>query len=389
MSPLGEPGQSRSGDGQVGPSSLFRREAIEHAGRRLEGEVVLWSPLPASLFAWGALFTLAVAIAIFCFVPFPRAYAVRGVVLPEEGIVRVQAPQAGTVELLVAEGDVVALGAPIAIVRRQEVVESLYPSDQSGVADASLLDAMEFQQRDLSRRQEMVEAELAATRAQRDLQLQRIALGRERLRAIEQMASRGFVASTELAARRSDVLALEQASASLDAAIIALRRQAGDLASRRAEIAATFRSVVIAPIGGRIALLIARPNQAVAAGGVLAVMEPPNGAFEVEFYAPSNAIGSIQVGQEVRLMYDAFPVQTFGAGRGQIVGISDTALAQEEILPPSPPAAEPVYRVRATIRSGGQEHALRSGMQLSGEIITERRSLLQWVAGPLVKGGRP
>ncbi len=58
------------------------------------------------------------------------------------------------------------------------------------------------------------------------------------------------------------------------------------------------------------------------------------------------------------------------------------------------PGAEPVYRIvvtldRQTIRTYGNEHALRAGMVFEADILQDRRRLIEWWLEPLfgVTGG--
>jgi hypothetical protein len=46
--------------------------------------------------------------------------------------------------------------------------------------------------------------------------------------------------------------------------------------------------------------------------------------LQAEIYIPSRAIGFVKPGQEVRLLYDAFPYQRFGAYRGRVVAASSS-----------------------------------------------------------------
>ena len=57
-------------------------------------------------------------------------------------------------------------------------------------------------------------------------------------------------------------------------------------------------------------------GQAVDPAKPLMTLTPRGGALRAELYVPSRAIGFVKTGQRVRLLYDAFPYQKFGPGRG-------------------------------------------------------------------------
>jgi membrane fusion protein len=92
-------------------------------------------------------------------------------------------------------------------------------------------------------------------------------------------------------------------------------------------------------------------------------------------------------------MYQAFPFQKFGVGRGRVLSVSRTVLAPEEVAMPGLNLTEPVFRVRVAlermdIEAYGQSIPLQAGMTLSADIVVERRNLLEWLFDPLYAAGR-
>lgn len=92
-------------------------------------------------------------------------------------------------------------------------------------------------------------------------------------------------------------------------------------------------------------------------------------------------------------MYAAFPYQKFGSGRGTVVSVSRTVLAPGDVSVPGLAIQEPTFRVKVrlasnSVRAYGQEMALQPGMLLTADIITSRRSLLEWLFDPLFAAGR-
>ena len=88
------------------------------------------------------------------------------------------------------------------------------------------------------------------------------------------------------------------------------------------------------------------------------------------------------------ILYDAFPYQNFGTYGGRIVSISQTILTAPEVGGPVA-THEPAYKVtaqldRPDIEAYGRRITLQPDMLLKADIILERRSLLQWLFGPLL-----
>ena len=93
-------------------------------------------------------------------------------------------------------------------------------------------------------------------------------------------------------------------------------------------------------------------------------------------------------GQAVRILYDAFPYQSFGTYRGQVVRVSQTILKGSDLSAPVT-LQEPAYKVtvaldRQDIDAYGQAIPLQADMLLRADIILDRRSLLRWLLDPLL-----
>jgi membrane fusion protein len=346
---------------------------------------------------------------------FDRVATVRGIVLPTSGVSRLVAPQPGMVTaVLVRQGAGVRRGEPI--LRIASTV--LLPTGTA--ASAQQLAAFERQER-ISREGMSVEARRAEAErgrvaeqmaqlsasarslaAQVKLQNERIASNELRLRNLAPLRERGYVSVLTYQQQEEMVLQLRQQLAELEQRragagheLQQLRFRAEELEaeSRRANLQsaaslselergaagaqAEAEMTLAAPVAGRIAALHAFPGRNVAAAEELATIVQGD-ALEVLLFVPPSAAGSLRPGQAVTLRYDAFPYQRYGVGRGIVREIASTAS-------PVPGGAEaaPSYRVRVALAGNGAPFALRPDMSLSGSIVIERRSLIDWLLAPL------
>src|SRR5271165_6136237 len=98
--------------------SLFRQEAIDAQREKLLGELSTARPVPMWIFTLLAA-SFATACVVFAFVgEYTRRERVEGFLAGDVGAARILSPQAGTVtQLLVKEGDEVATGSPIALLK--------------------------------------------------------------------------------------------------------------------------------------------------------------------------------------------------------------------------------------------------------------------------------
>ena len=114
---------------------------------------------------------------------------------------------------------------------------------------------------------------------------------------------------------------------------------------------------------------------------------PTHSELQAELLVPARAIGFVEVGQPVRILYDAFPYQHFGTHRGKIVSISQTLINAANAAGPIA-FNQPAYRVVASLESlriqaNGKSVPLQPDMLLRADIILERRTLLSWLLQPL------
>ena len=127
------------------------------------------------------------------------------------------------------------------------------------------------------------------------------------------------------------------------------------------------------------------------AGSIVLSLLPGGAELEAIVYVPTRGIAFIEPGQDVRLRFHAFPYERFGVHKGKVYEVSHTVLLPEEVTDVT--LQEPSYRVRVRLSSQqiqayNRELPLRAGMTLDGDVITERRSLVQWLFDPIysIKG---
>lgn len=150
----------------------------------------------------------------------------------------------------------------------------------------------------------------------------------------------------------------------------------------------TSGSVLSAPVSGQVVALGARVGEVASAQIPLVTIAPEGSALEARLLVPTRAAGMLRVGLDVRLMVDAFPFQRFGALEGSVREVARAVVRPNEIAAPIE-IQEAVYAVRVAIPQGGfrvygSERPLESGMTLTADIITDRRSFMDWLLDPLL-----
>ena len=411
---------------------LFRGEVLEAQQSQWLGTVLLAPRLSFRLFTGFAVTAAAVTLGFLFFADYTDRATVNGWLVPEQGMVRVYAPQAGIVsELAVGEGQLVGAGAVLArltselssevgFATRQEVVQRLQSRRHSMAAER------DRRVRLFAEQTAGLETKLAGARAGLDQLADEITLQRRRLEVAERSYARyralfgrellpmsrldeadeqRLDQALQLAGLERSRTVLEQDMAELERELVRLPlehenelgtidREIAALEQDLAEAEARREVVVTAPVSGVVTGLQVEAGSGVMAALPLLSLVPEDARLEVDLFAPGRAIGFVRPGQAVLLRYAAFPYQKFGLHRGTVRSISRAAINPAEFssavagLTSLFGEGEPVYRIRVdlerqTVTAYGDEVPLQAGLAVEADIMLETRRLIEWVLDPL------
>lgn len=414
ISPRAEPAQD-----------LFRAEALN-----ARADLRLGRPIGLLPISWGAigLFLLALLTAVAVLLvtgTYTRKETGRGILRPASGESRILAPEAGIVTYIgVSEGDIVPAGHVLAVISTERV------SIGGGSADSAILTSLEAEERSLrarldagassasldtnasASRVQSLEAERRAVQAAAGAARERLQLADEALRLALPVAERGYLSREDIRRREEAVIVQKQALADVEGRIesisaqiaetrtlaarrpftaIAERGQIEDrlaaIAKERAQLAMRRGYAIRAPLPGRVTALQASRGRMTTDQPLMSIV-PQGVALVAEVYLPSTAIGFLKPEQRVRLMFDAFPFERFGALQGRVTTISHTILRPDEVGA-AVKVEEPVYRVlvaldQQALSAFGRPIPLQSGMALSADVVIEMRSFADWLFEPLL-----
>ncbi len=372
--------------------------------------------------ATASLVVAALALVAGIVIKVPETVTGRFMLVPTRGADPVRAPQEGVV-LHVGRGEATA-------VRRGDtlfVVASEPASDRG--ADREGLEATvaagPLSRRDLLAQLEGVRKADASERERLDSRMvtssRSITAKREQLRISRDLEARGqrgltsgVTSEVDLANLRLDASRLEddlaiaeggladskaaRARLDFDTAVreVDLRERVRrlDLDIRQSEARlAAFRAsgtrsstglLVASPCDGMLLRLRVRAAGAfVAQGDVLADLACATDSLVVEFEVSASGIGRVRVGQDVRLLYDAFPYQRYGVRFAEVTWVGATSGT-------SALGDTAGFRARArpddaTIRVDGAERPFVPGMGGTARVVIERRRLIAYAFAPLMQ----
>lgn len=410
--------------------SLFRKEVLEHKRHRLEGAVSLIQPPIFRRLTVLILTVVVVSLVFLSLGQYTRKERVSGVIEPDAGLLRVEASQSGLIsQVLVSEGQFVEAGAPLLR------IASVKHSSQELELNQTLLNQYQFQLDSLERQitqqlaQDALDLEqlnlqkiaLAQRLSELDSQAatfkQRLTLNKQMVEQVGSLKGTGYISELELQRQKDTLLSLQQQDSSIKSERVSLVSQLqqlekqieqrplqqqtriAQLESQRADLKMQLSSIeqqrlgeLRAPKSGIVSGLTAKVGKTVATGQSLLSVLPENSEMQAIVYVPTSAFGFVDVGQNARLRYHAFPYEKFGVYDGTIKEISNSVILPDEATTPSL-LTEPAYRVvvalhNQDIQAYGKATPLRAGMRLDADIVIEERSLLRWLFDPVfsIKG---
>ena len=407
--------------------TLFRQEAIDFLHQRNSwGEVVSLQPVSSTILGWTLAGLVAVSLCFLSIAQYARKETVSGYLAPTFGTAKIFVPQQGFVkDIRVKEGQEVAEGDPLLTVVTSQI-------NANGDDVNSTVLAVLAQQRNVIERQvaaeerrtaserdrlastiKGIEGEIDQLEDQRNIQNERLKLSESFVATGAKLVASGALAAIELKRREQGALEQKQNVVTLDQQITARRTQLTDarhtleqlpavvaervrvlrndlssIEQRVAEVNGRQAYVIKAPTSGRVSTLQATVGQIADPKHMQLEIIPVDAQLQAELFFPTRAFGFVRPGQQVRLLYDAFPYQKFGAYRGSVTELSHAILSGNETTGPIT-LKEPAYRVtvaleRPDIDAYGRKMPLQPDMLLKADVILEQRSLLRWLLDPVL-----
>jgi membrane fusion protein len=406
---------------------LFRQEVIDfQQHNRQWGQVALLQPLSAKIITWFIAAAVSLFVAFVFFGQYARKETVIGYLTPAAGTAKIFAFRQGTIkEIFVKEGQQVEKDQPLLSIETSQIAAN------GEDINASMLATLEAQRNllttQIAAEQERIKSEQARLTAltgglmaevselqdQIESQKEAVRVSKDIVSSVTELKAKGLISSLEYAQRELTALGQKQKLNSLNQERAARQNQltetrysleqlptvmAGKIQSLRSELAATEQRVseitgrrayvIRAPDAGRISTLQATVGQFVDPRRPQMEIIPNDSALQAELFVPTRGIGFVQPGQEVRILYEAFPHQQFGTYAGRVNEISQTILTRSDASGPVE-LKEPAYRVtvaleRPDIDAYGKRIPLQAGMLLSADIILEKRSVMRWFLDPLL-----
>lgn len=414
--------------------SLYREEAVQAKSDRLDGDILLAQSWSSWIIFWIVVATIIVTITYLLLVSYTKRATAMGQLVPNGGAIFINAPGNGTVSRIhVSEGQRVSAGDILFTLKDERYFSRDKTStSQKGqrfaqqfhaalqVEESALLeervqvnDLSQKTQHALERQIQSLNEEIIEINAQIKQHEDRVILAKNKLGKHQELVRAGFFTEHALTELEDNLVALQTQA-------VSYQRERKSLEGRMVELRSELLSnpnkakISLSTIEGKLSLLqqkiqerdiqsevnIVAPIDGVITGITalagqltgsqpLAILLADDAKLEAHVYLGSKEVGFAEVGQKVRLRYQAYPYQKFGQYSGTLTEISQSPVARES-LPTmfSQLAGSDFYRAVIKIDSQfatvyRQEKRLVSGMIVEADIEQERRKLIEWILEPL------
>lgn len=405
--------------------NLFRKQAVAALSKRPFGRPIANYPRPWS---WITLLIICVAVTATGFLAtaeYSRKESVRGWLVARDGVTKISHDAAAVViDVLRDPGDVVAVGEPIIVLGRRSRLDDGTDSLTTQLLELQEQAAAVVREKEIAQSAAAIETESIAAQLRlldveqqgayesQRRQRQRIAAAAKQLSRFASAKDSGAITDRELMQRQDELSAMQLALIAMQQAanvrqrerqkleerakrlpleterlIAGLNAELSKLQQQRAGQRAVQRVVLVAPVAGKLASVAVHAGDSIVPQQLLATILPRELSLTADVYVPSSAVGFVQPGQPVRVLYDAFPYQRFGAFSGQVASVADFVLLPDEI-PPTFQLREAAFKVTVEIQQDDLKTAagairLRPGMLLVADLVLETRTLVHWLLAPL------
>ncbi|CCW31363.1 putative Colicin V secretion protein [Xenorhabdus nematophila F1] len=187
----------------------------------------------------------------------------------------------------------------------------------------------------------------------------------------------------ELQDLKNDVSAIDR---KLDKETASLTVEIADIAQKILITEKQKEYLIVAPFDGMITSVTAHIGERVTAGQQIAVLIPQGATEKVELFSPSDSLGEVTSGQQVRMRVSAYPYQWYGKIAGIIETISAAPVnVTSQMQMKGEEVKKGLFRIVVQPKLTGQQTniSLLPGMEVETEIYVKTRKLYEWLFIPI------
>ncbi|HEY4958375.1 MAG TPA: HlyD family efflux transporter periplasmic adaptor subunit [Caldimonas sp.] len=410
------------------PPPLFRQVALDAAAGTQIGEALKTHWRGVAWFTLAAFALLAALVVFVATVEYSPVHRIASFVDAKGGLVRLKAPIDGRVSrLAVKDGAMVKKGDLLAVIGSERLRE------EGGGERAAVRQSVDAEKAMIGREIDAARQEAAMNRIMLERRLHGLREERETLRAdirsgerllvsltaqsdhVASAAAEGYLPRQQAAQKRDEVSAQESRLASAKGALARVERDIETSDAERQLIDARLAGVIEnrqrsngelnrltvqsdmnaeqairAPQDGRVSFASLAAGQSVEAGQPLFTLAPANDSLVLKLLVAPAAVASVRPGVAIKLTFRAYPQERFGLFDARVDSVNEIPSLPGEV-PQVTGMSEPMFVATATLpgelrSASGQALPLKPGMLADALVPIERRTVLEWLLDPILRG---
>jgi membrane fusion protein len=407
---------------------LFRQVAVEASLGTQIGEALAAHWRGVRIFTVLAFVLTGGLVGFIATVEYSPVYRVPCYVDVRDGLARLAAPADGQIaHLSVREGSRVMKDDLLAVLSSDKLRQG-GDSQHSAVkqkleAENSMIEReIDAANKEAAANRDMIDRRIAGLKSERDATGVDIGSKERLLNSLqaqtEQMSSlvgQGYVSKLQIAQKHDEVTLQESRLASSRATLTRIdrdistseaerslvgaklaevienrHRAVGELERLALESDAQAEQVVRAPMDGTVSTAQIVEGQSVKAGQLMFTVAPAGKPLIARLLVPGRAAAVVKPGMDVRFVLRAYPREKFGDFAAHIESVSDTPSLPGDVMQVLS-IAETAFTATATLSGelrgpDGRALWLKPGMIGEALVPIERRTVLEWLLDPILRG---
>jgi membrane fusion protein len=410
------------------PPPLFRQVAVDAAAGTQIGEALRTHWRGVAWFTLAAFTLLAALLVFVATVEYSPVHRIASFVDTRGGLVRLKAPLDGRIaRLAVKDGAMVHQGDLLAVIGSERL------RAEGGGERAAVRQSVDAEKATIAREIDAARQETAMNRLMLERRLHGLRAERETLRAdlrsgerllasltaqsdhIASAAAEGYLPRQQAAQKRDEVSAQESRLASARGALARVERDIETSEAERQLIEARLAGVVEsrqrasgelnrltlqseidaeqairAPQDGRVSFASLADGQSVDVGQPLFTLAPAHDALVLKLLVAPAAVASVRPGVDIKLIFRAYPQERFGLFAARVDSVNEIPSLPGEVAQ-LPGGSEPMFVATAPLPGelrapDGEALPLKPGMLADALVPIERRTVLEWLLEPILRG---
>ena len=405
---------------------LFRAEAIINKENQIDGDVHLYQGNILSLYAIIIVFFITILLVFIIKFEFSKNINVSGVITLKSSLIQITADSKGYIDkIFVKEGDFINKGDSLIQISNKKYGVNDFEYFEGSISKKiesklSLIEKKEddfqlweIKNKNINKIKLKLNEDLQSLYEQKSIIGERIDLKQVSLDKMDKLSESSYISSIEIINRKDSILALKQIKNDILTKIRHINFEQEELKTKISQNNYTYEAsireieekistieyevnqlrqsslmIIRSPVDGLVAQIYAIQDHEVEKNKTLFKLIPNYESYKIAtIFIPNKFIGLIQLDQNVTIKLHTYPYEHYGVLNGVISEIESMPLNSfDEINLENNKNMH--FRARVLIKSGNgvldnYEDKLNSGLELTAEILTESRTIYEWIFNPI------